>query len=975
MKSKHFRFIILVISLVFIFKVEYRTQTRFAVPMDYIKDLPQEYLYDIQQDNKGFIWIACEDGLIKFDGSSCIIYSNPKMSSKAGSYINFDYKNRPWYCNFDGQFFYVENDSLILADIPSNNALDFKIRADSLFYIHRDTLNVYNLRTKQNHPIAHLSETGAARFHADYFQMYMFTDKIVCYDYKGQLIQRLQFNDKIFPYLMKVGDDLIYAGQTNNSIFIKKYNGGNPILLFEFKLSTRIQNVVWHDDKIYICTKNGMLTYNLKDGKSEHYLSHISVTCYFNDDNSNEWVSGTSGLFLLPDSGKYFEYQLPNLFYRFHHIDSHLFLSDDKGSIIYFDKNKTQTQTIFQNPSKERIYDLVNLTDLENVYQLIHSDRASLFNDYFTFRGKSYFLFLPYIKSVSVLDDKYLALSTSGVVGLFKYGKDEQYSVWDKQYNTHIKQVDDSKISPLFSGIRGKQAAQNPFTNTIYFALNTGLYAVDTLTTKEILFKENKIYAKKLLTYKDRVFVLDNNGNVYILDKKNEIHLIVGWSEVYPVIDMVQHNDELVFWNIFNVYKCNLDAVHDQFTLAHCEKINTGILPNHFSTIAFDDSTLYIICKDKLITTPIHSHKLQSPPHFYFDYYQIDGLKYFDTTTIVLPTYKSNVSLKYSIVDFNQSVSDVSYRLNKGNWISVPPSERILTFDALAAGSYTLEFKINGQIQKQQIKIIVPNPWYNRWWFYLSVLTVSVLTVIFYFKHRIKVQKKESQSLLEKTNLENGLRQSLLASIKSQMNPHFLFNALNTIQSYIVTEDKENASRYLSMYSKLTRNILEMSDKEFVSLDTEINTINLYVELERMRFPDIQYYLEVQKDINTLTNFIPSMIIQPFVENSIKHGLMHKKGDKKIEIYISKTEQDLMVKICDNGIGREQSKILNKNKQHRSFATQANFKRVELLNMNRNDIVWHYNDLKDDVGNSLGTEIILTIPIKYIENDQSYNRG
>lgn len=93
------------------------------------------------------------------------------------------------------------------------------------------------------------------------------------------------------------------------------------------------------------------------------------------------------------------------------------------------------------------------------------------------------------------------------------------------------------------------------------------------------------------------------------------------------------------------------------------------------------------------------------------------------------------------------------------------------------------------------------------------------------------MQIKDNNNLLEKTNLENNLRQSLLASLKSQMNPHFLFNALNTIQSYIITEDKEKASMYLSMFSKLTRNVLEMSDKEYVSLEMELKAINLYIEL------------------------------------------------------------------------------------------------------------------------------------------------
>jgi LytS/YehU family sensor histidine kinase len=103
---------------------------------------------------------------------------------------------------------------------------------------------------------------------------------------------------------------------------------------------------------------------------------------------------------------------------------------------------------------------------------------------------------------------------------------------------------------------------------------------------------------------------------------------------------------------------------------------------------------------------------------------------------------------------------------------------------------------------------------------------------------------------LEKAMLEKNLRQSMLSSIKAQMNPHFLFNALNTIQSYILTEDKDNAANYLSKFSKLTRKILEMSDKERVSLQEEIDALILYIELEKMRFDDLNFTIQIAKDLN-----------------------------------------------------------------------------------------------------------------------------
>jgi LytS/YehU family sensor histidine kinase len=156
----------------------------------------------------------------------------------------------------------------------------------------------------------------------------------------------------------------------------------------------------------------------------------------------------------------------------------------------------------------------------------------------------------------------------------------------------------------------------------------------------------------------------------------------------------------------------------------------------------------------------------------------------------------------------------------------------------------------------------------------------------------------------------------MLASIKSQMNPHFLFNALNTIQAYIYTNDKENASVYLGKFSELTRRILEMSNKDCVPLSEEIKSLSLYLELEKIRFEDLLHYtFEVDPALQPDFVYIPSMLIQPYVENAIKHGLLHKKDDRQLWIKFIKERDCLMVIIDDNGIGRKRSAQLKRLKE------------------------------------------------------------
>jgi LytS/YehU family sensor histidine kinase len=228
-------------------------------------------------------------------------------------------------------------------------------------------------------------------------------------------------------------------------------------------------------------------------------------------------------------------------------------------------------------------------------------------------------------------------------------------------------------------------------------------------------------------------------------------------------------------------------------------------------------------------------------------------------------------------------------------------------------------------------------------------------------------EQKQNDLLAQKIELEQELHQSMLSSIKSQMNPHFLFNALNTIQSYIYTNEKENASLYLGKFSELTRTILDMSNKPKVTLAEEIKALQLYVELEELRFENkLICNFNIDKSISTETVYIPSMLIQPYVENAIKHGLMHQRNQWLLSISFVQHQNALEVTIDDNGVGRKASAAINqqKNRKYQSFATGANQKRLDILNKGlKQSIAIQTIDKVDASGQALGTTIILSISL------------
>ncbi|HNN31254.1 MAG TPA: histidine kinase, partial [Chitinophagaceae bacterium] len=238
---------------------------------------------------------------------------------------------------------------------------------------------------------------------------------------------------------------------------------------------------------------------------------------------------------------------------------------------------------------------------------------------------------------------------------------------------------------------------------------------------------------------------------------------------------------------------------------------------------------------------------------------------------------------------------------------------------------------------------------------------------IFFTKLYLNISKNKIAEELKKSKLQEEARQSQLASLKAQMNPHFMFNALNSIQEYILLSDKRLANMYLGKFADLMRLILDQSNKEIISLEEELKILNLYLELEALRFEENFEYIIQKENIEDEAEInIPAMLIQPYVENAIKHGLLHKQGLKKISIHFKLQKNKLLCVVEDNGIGRKRSGEINalRNKKYTSFATGATQKRLELLNQNNpNLIVVNYTDLTLNNTTYIGTKVSIVIPI------------
>jgi tetratricopeptide (TPR) repeat protein len=232
-----------------------------------------------------------------------------------------------------------------------------------------------------------------------------------------------------------------------------------------------------------------------------------------------------------------------------------------------------------------------------------------------------------------------------------------------------------------------------------------------------------------------------------------------------------------------------------------------------------------------------------------------------------------------------------------------------------------------------------------------------------YETEKRETELRELKIKQQQTELERS--ESELKAIKAQMNPHFIFNALNSIQEMFFIGDKRLANEHLGKFSQLTREILKASGKQFISLAEEIDMLTKYLELEGLRFEsDFAFAIHLNDEDVADDIQLPPMLIQPYVENAIRHGLLHKQGEKRIDIHFvfDEAQKQLSCAIEDNGVGREASAEINKKRKqlHESFSTSANAKRLDLLNQNRDGKIGVvYEDLK------AGTKVTILIPVSY----------
>jgi len=301
---------------------------------------------------------------------------------------------------------------------------------------------------------------------------------------------------------------------------------------------------------------------------------------------------------------------------------------------------------------------------------------------------------------------------------------------------------------------------------------------------------------------------------------------------------------------------------------------------------------------------------------------------------------------------------------------SPPRKERTASFANLPPGDYTFllrAYNEDGVVNENPLQqsFTIRPPFWQTWWFRLAAIATLSLLLFWFIRSRINRIKRRAQREREQLELEKNLLALEQKALQLQMNPHFIFNALNSIQGLITQQDHRTARYQLAKFSKLMRATLENSRSPVISLDQEIETLENYLALEQFsRNNSFDFEILVVDDLDREALQIPPMLIQPFVENAIKHGMAKEVENGKIKVQFSIAGQSLECIVEDNGVGRERATQIKSQQeaQHQSMALQVTRERLELLGAEqRMKIV----DLKDSDGKVLGTRVMLKLPLKF----------
>lgn len=939
----------------YVFSQQYET---YNINYGVDQGLPSSECYQIIQDKKGYIWFGTDRGVVKYNGYEFVTYTTKEgLNNNVVFYIAQGPDNKIWFYDIENKLSYYENDSIykfkfnktLEKEIPKScKPISINVDEQGTIYFNLFEFN------PTSPPFKSITKDGIVK-HYDHYEAELIFEK-------DKTIISSHFGFTKTKHKIKSSKVYYHNGNKdyiNNIEFeIGFYNSIPRCFLLNNNIYFSIYN------HLYVLTENGEIT-----KLHEFNKGIIEIK---GDENGNLYIGlYDKGLWVFPKSDfKNAQQIISNCSVSAILIDKKkgIWLSTQEKGLLYLPyKSFSQhisTKNIFIN-NIEGFGDKIVYSDYSgNIFDLNKENKLKL--------GLPY---PSYIKKLKFINEKILLASLISSHFYIYRDINQKPTLSNAAFNDIL--ISDSSIYMVHKDILTEYSSDNykliksskfkdtslnciskGFDNEILIGTNQGMlvYSKNKLSNHFIKFKQYNARISDIKLYKD-ILISSTRGDGLVIHKKNTKPYSI--TEKNKLISNEIHNLYIKDDRIYALSKKGFSLIK-----INNKKLSIKNYTNKNGLISNEVNDLYENNNNLWVATNKGINKLDL-----LDNYQNIGPIPIYLTSF---NYSEKLINKKAILNYNENKIEFSYEaisfINEGdikyryklegmdqNWIIT--KSRKLRYPNLPSGNF--KFIISFQNSDNSwstpvtlFEIEIKKPFWEKLWF-IVILILSAISII------IIVIREYIKKINKKLNIKRTIIELERSALQAQMNPHFIFNSLTSIQSLITQKKNQSAEDFLIKFSRLVRKSLNQSSKKDISIKEEIEMINHYLEIESLRFDyDFKWLINIDKEISIEDVLIPPMIFQPFLENALEHGINQNttEGLVKIEIKII-NDQLLECKIIDNGIGIEKSKDIRFKK------TES--KGIKLVNDRLKIIDKHSKVIIEDLNktsNESGTMVLIHLP-------------
>ncbi|MGB0165981.1 MAG: histidine kinase [Luteibaculum sp.] len=762
----------------------------------------------------------------------------------------------------------------------------------------------------------------------------------------------------------------------NNKLYLGSWGGG--LLIADLDLNSfqqvlieekypisgsrnNVRNVtVLNDSTLLLSTNLGLGYYHIHQGRFQLKTDLQGNALIKNPwtattDSAGTWVVNSEALYLIPKK------ELPYTFYG------------SQRSVVDYHKidNGLEYLAFYQQESElgkreNESYRVLNFS-LEKKARVPQSTAIHGWNGKVVLVGKKDFHLLKDDQIIAEFNLKKLSGDESAITSSFINQKRDLLFIATKagiihRFNLNTNQIHSYPIP------QRRQWVQNfiEIEGSVFYIGEHGFGKIldhsITYTDAEALFKKAGIPKDifvKMVADRRHIFLGTSKYGVLVLNKAFEFkkHLSLNDRFVEDIKDIALLGDKIYLAGQNGLHAMDSTgknyffkgAAYGLDSLLWCKTIGPELILGGYKGLYITDSSIL-------------SFQFPGPQPF-LSQLEVMGMEVPISGNIELAYFSNWVEARFGARSMAPNQSIISYRLfPQKDWRECKENTQV-SFPSLAPGYYELQVKSalpNEEAKEESLLIILVKPaWWQTWWFRILVAAILLASVIFYYRTRIG-------RLLKQQQIKNELHRLEMQVLRVQMNPHFLFNALNSVRFFVLKSDKKTASEYLSKFSKLLRFILNITTKDRISIAEEMEGLRQYLEFEKLRFEgDFNYQITIGEGLDINQTAIQPLLTQPFVENSIWHGFQGLDGSAKLDIQIEQIDDVIVVNIQDNGIGRKAA-AENRKKAHSSKALSITQERLQAL-QEKSGVKsgFRFVDLTEN-GKATGTRVEITFPYESI---------